>query len=251
MKQRTELKERSHLKVEASFGYGRPDALAFQTDEEIHQGHMRRPHPLRRRLKRAGWEVGEASWKRYVDEYGHSLPVPKRRRSELPQIKIPLLDVANEDESHDDATLRLRKAWLERMKMKERTVVFRSRVHSTLWPSKYWQPTLHTTYLTHWEVTGNKPLTTLINGFKDLCETANTKHVPVPLKYESVVALFDEAFASQDWPHGDRALPFKMSSKMALTASQRGRQSQALVARSGRLLMNQITCAHAGAFLLP
>ena len=73
-------------------------------------------------LKSAEWEVCEASWKRYVDEYGHSLPVPKRRRSELPQIKIPLLDVANEDESHDDATLRLRKAWLERMKMKERTV---------------------------------------------------------------------------------------------------------------------------------
>ena len=70
-----------------------------------------------------------------------------------------------------------------------------------------------------WEVANNKPLTTLVSKFKDLCETANTKLAPVPLTYESVMALFDEALASPDWPQGDRGLPFKMPSKTA-TASQ-------------------------------
>ena len=71
-------------------------------------------------LKRAGWEVSEANWKRYVEEYDRSLP--KRKRPAPPELEIPLMCVSNKDDSNDDATVQLRKAWLERMKMKERTV---------------------------------------------------------------------------------------------------------------------------------
>ena len=71
-------------------------------------------------LKRAGWEVSEASWKRYVEEYNRSLP--ERQRPAPPETEIPLMAADDKDDSNDDATARLRKAWLERMKMKERTV---------------------------------------------------------------------------------------------------------------------------------
>ena len=71
-------------------------------------------------LQRAGWEVSEASWKRYVEEYNRSLP--ERQRPAPPETEIPLMAADDKDDSNDDATARLRKAWLERMKMKERTV---------------------------------------------------------------------------------------------------------------------------------
>ena len=85
-----------------------------------------------------------------------------------------------------------------------------------------------------WEVVDNPPLTTLVRKFKALCTEAMAQYDPytgaitnqgVTLTYESVMALFDEALASPGWPQGDRALPFKMPSKTAPTASQLGSQA--------------------------
>ncbi|KAI0730061.1 hypothetical protein C8Q72DRAFT_776846 [Fomitopsis betulina] len=228
-------------------------------------------------LERAGWEVSEASWKRYVEEYDRSLP--KRTRPAPPEMDIPLMAADDKDGSNDDPTARLRKAWLERMKMKERTgtlyfmaieilatyvahdvrhdlesffwlllwVVLRY-TQTTCWPPNavYTRVFAHYTEETsamgkryflsmpmEWEVVGNAPLTTLVRKFKALCaramaqydlDTGALKNQGVALTYESVMALFDEALVSPEWPQGDRALPFKMPSKTA-TASQLGSQA--------------------------
>ena len=86
----------------------------------------------------------------------------------------------------------------------------------------------------NWEVVDNKPLTMLVRKFKDLCESAkpnaNLKPAQVPLAYESVVALFDEALASPGWPQNDHALPFKMPSK---TLPTEGESQAAMGSRGG------------------
>ncbi|KAI0729236.1 hypothetical protein C8Q72DRAFT_944115 [Fomitopsis betulina] len=183
-------------------------------------------------LARAGWEVSEASWKRYVEEYDRSLPA--RMRPAPPETEIPLMGTKNKDESKIDAVVQLQKAWLKRMKMKERTGTLHFMAIEIL-----------ETYVAHdasvkgkiyflarqmtWEVVDNPPLTKLVRKFKELCHKAMSRYnsdtgallnMGVPLTYESVMALFDDALASPDWPQNDRALPFKMPSKTAPTASQ-------------------------------
>ncbi|TFY58394.1 hypothetical protein EVJ58_g6444 [Rhodofomes roseus] len=64
-----------------------------------------------------------------------------------------------------------------------------------------------------WEVEGNKPLTTLIRKYRYLCRLNMPDDEPakvIPLTYESVLGLFDEALADASWPKNDRALPFKI-----------------------------------------
>ncbi|KAH9838663.1 uncharacterized protein C8Q71DRAFT_856596 [Rhodofomes roseus] len=62
-----------------------------------------------------------------------------------------------------------------------------------------------------WEVEGNKPLTTLIRKYKHLCCcNIPSDDEAIPLTYESVLDLFDEALADVSWPENDRALPFKI-----------------------------------------
>ena len=70
-------------------------------------------------LQKAGWEVSEASWKRYVEEYDRSLP--RRNRPAPPECEIPLTGPMNE-ETGDRNSRVSREEWLTRMKMKERTV---------------------------------------------------------------------------------------------------------------------------------
>ncbi|KAH9930130.1 uncharacterized protein B0H18DRAFT_1117183 [Fomitopsis serialis] len=66
-----------------------------------------------------------------------------------------------------------------------------------------------------WEVKDNKPLTTLIYDFKDLClDNVPTRgdrgSATISLTYESVLAVFDKALADPSWPENDSALPFKL-----------------------------------------
>ena len=84
-----------------------------------------------------------------------------------------------------------------------------------------------------WEVVDNKPLTMLVRRFKDLCKSATPYAMPaqVPLTYESVVALFDEALARPDWPQNDHALPFKMPPK---TLPTEGESQAAMGSRGGQ-----------------
>ena len=73
-------------------------------------------------LKKAGWEVSEASWKRYVEEYDSRLP--HRMRPAPPEQEIPMMTPTNEDnlKSPTERIDALREEWLARMKVKERTV---------------------------------------------------------------------------------------------------------------------------------
>ena len=77
-----------------------------------------------------------------------------------------------------------------------------------------------------WVVQDNKPLTTLVQKFKNLCclsvQWPLTPNAAVPLTYEAVLELFDEALADPDWPQNDPALPFKMPTHAATTATQGG-----------------------------
>ncbi|KAI0769593.1 hypothetical protein BD413DRAFT_477403 [Trametes elegans] len=58
------------------------------------------------------------------------------------------------------------------------------------------------------QISGNKPLSDLLEGFKNLVDKANARTEPVPLTYEAVLAVFDEALARPDWPENDAAIPF-------------------------------------------
>ena len=73
-------------------------------------------------LKKSGWEVSEASWKRYVGEYDSRLP--HRMRPAPPEQEIPMMAPMNEDnlKSSTERMDTLREEWLARMKVKERTV---------------------------------------------------------------------------------------------------------------------------------
>ncbi|KAH9930114.1 uncharacterized protein B0H18DRAFT_1209606 [Fomitopsis serialis] len=65
-----------------------------------------------------------------------------------------------------------------------------------------------------WEIKDNKPLTTLVRKFKTLCKNNLPNYDDpssvIPLTYESVLSLFDEALADPSWPENDCALPFKL-----------------------------------------
>ena len=71
-------------------------------------------------LKKAGWEVSEASWKRYVEEFDSRLP--HKKRPAPPEREIPLMGPTNEGGLPKERMDALREEWLARMKMKERTV---------------------------------------------------------------------------------------------------------------------------------
>ncbi|KAH9930116.1 uncharacterized protein B0H18DRAFT_1209608 [Fomitopsis serialis] len=65
------------------------------------------------------------------------------------------------------------------------------------------------------QVKDNKPLTTLLRDFKQLClhnvpRGGEDPSTIVPLTYESVLAVFDKALADPSWPESDSALPFKL-----------------------------------------
>ncbi|KAH9930100.1 uncharacterized protein B0H18DRAFT_1209596 [Fomitopsis serialis] len=67
----------------------------------------------------------------------------------------------------------------------------------------------------NWGIKDNAPLTTLVRKFKILCYKnmptyVDPSKIVVPLTYESVLALFDEALADPSWPENDHALPFKL-----------------------------------------
>ena len=81
-----------------------------------------------------------------------------------------------------------------------------------------------------WEVKDNKPLTTLIRKYKQLCFMSTKRPSEpegrvVPLTYEAVLELFDEALADPDWPQDDHALPFKMPTATVTSATQGGSQA--------------------------
>ena len=89
-----------------------------------------------------------------------------------------------------------------------------------------------------WEVRDNKPLTTLVQKYKRLCymsmrrpSAESDSGQAVPLTYEAVLALFDEAIIASDWPQDDRALPFKMPQATDTSATQGG--SRASNSRGG------------------
>ena len=71
-------------------------------------------------LQKAGWEVSEESWKRYVEEYDRSLP--QVLRPAPPECEIPLKGPVDQEAGGDGSTLPPFQEWLARMKMKERTV---------------------------------------------------------------------------------------------------------------------------------
>ena len=98
-------------------------------------------------LQKAGWEVSEESWKRYVEEYDRSLP--QRKRPASSEQEIPLMAPTHEDQSAGEHMDQMREEWRSRMKMKERTVctvlslirnlgltISQFRAPSILWPPK-------------------------------------------------------------------------------------------------------------------
>ena len=241
-------------------------------------------------LRKAGWEVSEASWERYVKEYDRSLP--SRTRPAPPEVEVPLMGPATGGLSNEAKDAQ--EAWKARMKFKERTVrstmdlslslnlrlnttfdqgtlyfmaieilathvahdvrhdlesffwlllwVVLRYTCNTSWPkytlygSVFGQQTERDSVAhkrlfleddMNWEIKGNKPLTTLVSRFKGLVEFQYpSKHGPTaqPLTYEKVLALFDEAVASPDWPQNDCALVFKMPSKPMPSATPEGSQ---------------------------
>ncbi|KAI0327075.1 hypothetical protein GY45DRAFT_1168888 [Cubamyces sp. BRFM 1775] len=61
-------------------------------------------------------------------------------------------------------------------------------------------------------VINNQPLTALLHHFKRLVFLGLRDPEiggPVPLTYEAVLRLFDEAIAREDWPSDDQAIPYK------------------------------------------
>ncbi|KAI0713081.1 hypothetical protein C8Q72DRAFT_777872, partial [Fomitopsis betulina] len=65
------------------------------------------------------------------------------------------------------------------------------------------------------DVYQNQPLSRLVKKFSQLCAGNSTidpkdkeEKPSAPLTYESVLALFEEALASNDWPVDDKAIPF-------------------------------------------
>ena len=70
-------------------------------------------------LKRAGWEVTEENWKRYVEEYDRNLP--KRGRPAAPESEIPPMGAVNQEGITEEVKAE-RENWRVRMKLKERTV---------------------------------------------------------------------------------------------------------------------------------
>ena len=104
-------------------------------------------------LQKAGWEVSEESWKRYVEAYDRNLP--RRERPAPPEWEIPLMGAMDQERGEDGALPSLQE-WLARMKMKERTVrltamcalllclmwlntlLSASRAHFISWPLKYY-----------------------------------------------------------------------------------------------------------------
>ncbi|OJT05826.1 hypothetical protein TRAPUB_3321 [Trametes pubescens] len=62
------------------------------------------------------------------------------------------------------------------------------------------------------EIIGNAPLTSLLHSFHVLVYDATIRMADrVPLTYASVLDIFDAAIARDDWPVGDKALPFKLT----------------------------------------
>ena len=97
-------------------------------------------------LRKAGWDVREADWERYVEEYNRSLP--RQDRPAPPEVEIPLTGPIKDDLT-EEAKTALEK-WEARMKLKERTVrpidVLARRLCSSFlairapcisWPSRY------------------------------------------------------------------------------------------------------------------
>lgn len=61
-------------------------------------------------------------------------------------------------------------------------------------------------------ITGNSPLTELLHSFHKLVYNATMKELTgcVPLTYDAVLRIFDTAIERDDWPVGDKALPYKL-----------------------------------------
>lgn len=61
-------------------------------------------------------------------------------------------------------------------------------------------------------VTGNPPLTELLNGFRKLMLSSvyAIEDMRQPLTYQAVIAIFDTALARDDWPADDEARPYNL-----------------------------------------
>ncbi|EPS95918.1 hypothetical protein FOMPIDRAFT_1100799, partial [Fomitopsis schrenkii] len=173
-------------------------------------------------LKRAGWEVTEESWKRMK---------LKERTGTLYFMAVEILKThVTHDARHDLESFFWLLLW----------VVLRYTATTCSPPNEpylsvFGQPTdlqsafAKSAFLTdemYWEVKDNKPLTTLIRKYKQICYFSSRRPLEptseVPLTYDAVLDLFDEALAAPDWPQNDHALPFQMPTKAVPSASQVG-----------------------------
>ncbi|KAH9915741.1 uncharacterized protein B0H18DRAFT_1215351 [Fomitopsis serialis] len=57
-------------------------------------------------------------------------------------------------------------------------------------------------------VEGNAPLTYILEKFTKLCRVSHYKDIFMPLTYDSVLKIFDDALDREDWPVDDAAIPF-------------------------------------------
>ena len=95
-----------------------------------------------------------------------------------------------------------------------------------------------------WEVKDNEPLTMLLRGYKQACfmsiqQLLELKKRTVPLTYEVILALFDEALARCNWPQDDHASPVKILTDYDAPVSECGRgagESQSRESQKRRIL---------------
>ncbi|EPS95934.1 hypothetical protein FOMPIDRAFT_1103409, partial [Fomitopsis schrenkii] len=163
-------------------------------------------------LKKAGWEVSEASWERYWKARMKF----KERTGVMYFTAIEILiTYAAHDVRHDLESFFWLLLWVV-LRYTQTTCWSPNRTYRSVFGEEVEEESAKDKIFflvesIDWEVVGNKPLATLFLKFKDLCEMAMpyTKPTPIPLTYESVLTLFHEALASMAWPQNDRALPFK------------------------------------------
>ena len=98
-----------------------------------------------------------------------------------------------------------------------------------------------------WEVKDNEPLTMLLRDYKQACfmsiqQLFELKKRTVPLTYEAILALFDEALAHCNWPQHDHASPVKMRTDYDVPVGECGRgagESQSRGSQERRILPDE------------
>ncbi|EPS95933.1 hypothetical protein FOMPIDRAFT_7878, partial [Fomitopsis schrenkii] len=193
-------------------------------------------------LQLEGWEVSEESWRRYVEEYDSNLPQggrpapPEKEISPMGDMKqdgiteqskaerengtfyFMAIDILEADATHDVRHDLESFFWLLLW------VVLRYTATTCFPPNEPYETVFgaHTDNLSacvkynflrremYWEVKGNKPLTTLIRKYKQLCYFSLRRPLEpggeIPLTHDAILDLFNEALADPGWPHDDHAL---------------------------------------------